>query len=234
MRKKQVSSLPVVLAALAVGATSFLLDSVTRQWIDASQTKELRKAMGILSDLGDWPQLMLGALFVFVVALVFRLKEIRRVVLLMILASTFAGMAVNALRLTTGRTRPNNTEAPQGFYGLNHEDRWLISRNKFNSFPSGHVATATGFVVPFVVLFAARGGWLLAFFPLSMAFARMYIGSHHFSDVVVSLLLSSAVAFWVIRSMDTFSLFRRLAGQSSHSKPAPTPVRKEAASDESP
>jgi prolyl oligopeptidase len=41
------------------------------------------------------------------------------------IASTLAGMAVNASRLTTGRTRPRAT-AEQGWYGTRHDGKWLI------------------------------------------------------------------------------------------------------------
>jgi membrane-associated phospholipid phosphatase len=109
----------------------------------------------------------------------------------MMIASTLAGAAVNTLRLTTGRTRPVNTEAAQGWYGPSK-----IGQYKFNSFPSGHTATAAG--AGFILLFSKS--WLAfcgIFFALLMAVARISTGSHHPSDTAFALVFALAAADYV-------------------------------------
>ncbi len=61
-------------------------------------------------------------------------------------ASTVAGVLANTMRLTTGRTRPRESpKMAQGWYGPFHEGQLTIGNSKYNSFPSGHTATAVGF-----------------------------------------------------------------------------------------
>ncbi len=177
---------------------AFVFDDPTRAWINAHQPKWLVELCGAVSDYGDWPELMLLGVVLLGVGWFLRNKSWRRTVVILMVSSTLSGTAVNAVRLTSGRTRPSNTEVEQGFYGLRHDERWLIGRNKFNSFPSGHVATAAGFFFPLLFLL----GWVaapVALLPLGMAFSRMFIGAHHFSDVIASLFVAGVVSFLVVR-----------------------------------
>lgn len=62
-----------------------------------------------------------------------------------------------------------------------------------HSFPSGHVATATGvygaiLVLAWLLAPAARGWvWVLGLLPPLEVFARLYQGAHHVTDTLVSL-----------------------------------------------
>jgi membrane-associated phospholipid phosphatase len=191
--------LTIAFLLLLVGFSSFFLDAPTREWINSNQDSQTKKLMGWISDYGDWPELMGLGVFLLAVGFLCKQSGMKRLIITMIVASTLSGLAVNSLRLTTGRTRPRNTEVAQGFYGPFYRGEWLIGRNKFNSFPSGHVATATGFVLPIVFATGPAGLPLLAI-PMTMAFSRMYLGAHHFSDVIFSLGISFGVSWWVIRS----------------------------------
>ena len=115
------------------------------------------------------------------------------------IASTLAGILANASRLTTGRTRPRESpKIEQGFYGLWHEGRWLIGVPAYNSFPSGHTATAFGFAT--VIVFAAPAWGLVAVaLAAAVAWSSIGIGAHHPSDVTVSILLSMVVGWAVWR-----------------------------------
>ena len=104
-------------------------------------------------------------------------------------------MAVNASRLTTGRTRPR-AEAAQGWYGPHHDGRWLIGKADFNSFPSGHTATAVGFAG--VLLFGAPAwGSIAVAIAGLIAYSRLLLGAHHPSDVVAATIVALAVA-WAV------------------------------------
>jgi len=119
----------------------------------------------------------------------------QRILLSAMIASTLAGMAVNASRLTTGRTRPRAT-AEQGWYGPNHGGKWLVGEADFNSFPSGHTATAVGFAG--VILFSAPTWGVVAMVGAGgIALARILLGAHHPSDVVAATILSLAAA-WLV------------------------------------
>jgi membrane-associated phospholipid phosphatase len=68
----------------------------------------------------------------------------------------------------------------------------------FNSFPSGHTATAFGFAG--VILFARP--WLgigaIALAAL-IAWSSVMVGAHHLSDVVVSTCISLFVSWFTLR-----------------------------------
>ncbi len=175
-------------------------------------------AVAAFSKYGDWPELMLLGGVGFWVA--HRLRNLRwqRILLCAMIASTLAGMVVNLSRLTTGRTRPRAT-AEQGWYGPRHDGKWLIGQADFNSFPSGHTATAVGFAG--VILFTSPAwGVPLMIAALSVAVSRILLGAHHPSDVVTAAIVSLAVA-WIVWEFlgRRGKIDRALSGERSKESP---------------
>jgi len=122
-----------------------------------------------------------------------------RVIAAAMVASTLAGIAANAVRLTTGRTRPKESPCiEQGFYGPWHDGKLLVGQPAYNSFPSGHTATAFGlaavifYACPAAGVFALAGAGLVAWSSIAM-------GAHHPSDITVSVILAFVVAWFVRR-----------------------------------
>lgn len=150
---------------------------------------------------GDWPPLMAGCLVVVGLARLMNRRRLARVVVAAMLASTLAGLIANASRLTTGRTRPK--ESPKieaGWYGPWHDGKLLIGRPAYNSFPSGHTATAFGLAA--VVVFASPAVGVLAVVGAGLvAWASIATGNHHPSDVTVSVILAFFVGGLVWRWM---------------------------------
>ena len=187
----------VVLIGLAAIGISFLFDEPVKRLVLEENAGHWSKnpAVALVSRYGDWPELMLlGALGYFLAR---RLRTVRwqRILLSAMIASTLAGMTVNLSRLTTGRTRPR-AAAEMGWYGLKHDKKWLIGEADFNSFPSGHTATAVGFAG--VLLFAAPGWGLLALLAASsVALSRILLGAHHPSDVIAATVIGLTVA-WLV------------------------------------
>ena len=145
------------------------------------------------------------------IAISWRLKkrEWIRILAAAMIASTLAGLVINASRLTTGRTRPRESpKIQQGFYGPWREGRLTIGDPPFNSFPSGHTATAFGFAG--VILFARP--WLgigaIALASL-IAWSSIMVGAHHPSDVIVAICVSLFVAWftlkWMIENGEAFA-----------------------------
>lgn len=200
--------LRLVLIALIVGgsvaAVTFPWDQPVRERIVASQGPRWSKSPegemhGAIRKWGDWPWIMVAASLGVALARWRGNKRWTRILLAAMVASTLAGMLANASRLTTGRTRPRESpKIEQGFYGPYHDGRLLIGVPAYNSFPSGHTATAFGFAA--VVLIAAPGWGVLVLIPASLvACSSIVIGAHHPSDVAVSIVLSFAVAWGVWR-----------------------------------
>lgn len=197
--------LAAILAGLAIWG-AFALDGPVRAAIVEAQGKGWKKTPeakfhATVRKLGDWPPLMAVAALGVVIARLCKNRRVCRLLVAAMVASTLAGIVANASRLTTGRTRPRESpRMEQGFYGLRHEGKWLIGNSGFNSFPSGHTATAFGFA--FGVLFAAPGWGVVALLGAAVvAWSSLSIGAHHVSDVTVSILLSALVAWLVVRWM---------------------------------
>lgn len=201
-KRRRLELLFLILLGLLCTVT-FFLDRAVIDWIGLHRTKALRNLGGHISEYGDWPWLM--AIAVPLLLLAWRLKRelLFRIVAAMIVASALAGIANNSIKLTSGRTRPNNTQVAPGWYGLHHDGQLLIGKNKFNSFPSGHTAAASGF---FCVLALRRRPWaFLWFLPvLIMGGSRMIISAHHLSDVAFGAWIGLVVAWrtniWAARS----------------------------------
>jgi membrane-associated phospholipid phosphatase len=187
----------MLLFAMAVAAASFFVDAPLQCLVLESNHGHWNRdqAVAAASKYGDWPELMVAGALGYCIARQIHNVRWQRILLSAMIASTLAGMTVNLSRLTTGRTRPRAT-AEQGWYGPRHDGKWLIGQADFNSFPSGHTATAVGFAG---VIFFAAPEWgipamIVAF---AVATSRILLGAHHPSDVVTAALISMMIA-WLV------------------------------------
>ncbi len=196
----------IVLTVLGVtlSVLSFRYDDVTRQKIVEIQGKNWKKSevlafVSAVRKYGDWPQLMIAGGIGCLVAWRLKKREWIRILAAAMIASTLAGMLANTSRLTTGRTRPRESpKMEHRFYGPWHEGKTTIGNSKYNSFPSGHTATAFGFagVLLFASLWLGICAMLLA---ALIGWASMMIGAHYFSDIITSIVLSLFVAWFTWR-----------------------------------
>ncbi len=189
----------LVLAGVILIAVAFSLDGWSRAQILAAQGPGWKKTSeaalhGAISRYGDWPWLMLFGAAGWLLAWRLRRRDWQRILITAMVASTIAGILANSLRLTTGRTRPRESpKIEQGWYGPYHDGKITIGNSKFNSFPSGHTATAVGFA-GVILLARPRVGLLALLGALAIAWSRMALGAHHLSDVVVASLLAFVTA----------------------------------------
>jgi membrane-associated phospholipid phosphatase len=194
----------LVIAAVAATVAAFQLDDWTRDHVVAAHGKGWKKSdgyrlQGLVSRYGDWPFLMVLGGAGLVVAWRLRNQRWQRIFVTAMVASTVAGMLVNAVRLTSGRPRPRDTpKIAEGWYGPYHDGRLLIGNSSYNSFPSGHTATAVGFAA--VILFASPVvGSLALAAALAIAWSRIELGAHHPSDVVVATIVALAIGWFAWR-----------------------------------
>jgi membrane-associated phospholipid phosphatase len=183
-----------------VAGAAFLLalavDGTLDAWLVAHRTLAITFVAKLVSRFLAWHWLIAAAAVAWVFAWRMRRHDWQRVLCAMIIAASLAGLSADLLRGLTGRTRPYS-RAPQGFYGPRHESQWLIGRHEFNSFPSGHTATITAFVLPLVIWRRRYAAFLLVV-PL-VAAARVYTGAHHLSDVIAGAALAVVIALLVAR-----------------------------------
>jgi membrane-associated phospholipid phosphatase len=197
-------------SAVAIG-TAFRFDVPVRAAVVKSQGKQWKKSdeqkfHAAVRVYGDWPWLMLYGGIGLGVAWKLRNRDWQRILAAAMLASTLAGIVANASRLSTGRTRPNaGSKIEQGFYGPWKDGRTTIGDRAYNSFPSGHTATAFGlaWVIVFARPWLGIGALILAGL---VGWSSIIMGAHHPSDVVVSIFLSLGVSWftwkWVEKNGD--------------------------------
>jgi membrane-associated phospholipid phosphatase len=195
---KKTSGARDLLVALGVGtlfaAASFLFDSAVQEWMSGHRTPGLLGFMRSVSHWGDWPaHLVLGAIGL-VVAWLRGNRQWIAIFAAMMLACAVAGSVNRVIKIAAGRARPSVTADP-GWHGPRLS-------SKYNAFPSGHTASSTAF---FAALYIARRRVGIFFLPIPLLIgtARLYVGAHHFSDVICAAFLGviCAVLFtrYVIR-----------------------------------
>jgi len=193
----KIPRLLLAFSLMALCLASFLADDAVAAFFAGLRSPSLNTLAGTLNCIGDWPAHTLFGLLAAGVAWRLRRKDVTRLFLAMILASSLAGVTVNVVRCTTGRPRPL-TKAQDGFYGMRKDGKWIGFENRYQSFPSAHTATAVAFSG--VVLFAGiRGGWLIALFGPLVGCARIYSRAHHFSDVVTATCIGLLFSWWAWR-----------------------------------
>jgi membrane-associated phospholipid phosphatase len=175
----------------------YLLESQGAKWQKTTEAK----IYGKIRVWGDWPPIMVAAAIGFLIARARGNRRWSRIILAAMIASTLAGIIANASRLTTGRPRPREIpKIEHGFYGPYHNGRILVGVPAYNSFPSGHTATAFGFAA--AVVFASPGwGLLVLIGAVGVAWSSIAIGAHHPSDVAVSITLAFLTGWFVVRFM---------------------------------
>lgn len=177
-----------LIVLIVVTCLGFYFDHTVVGAIAGHQIKWVETVAGWLSKLGDWPELMAYAAVALIGVGFARKRSLVKVILCMIIASTLAGGLTNGIRLVSGRARPNNSEAPPGWYGLWYQGQWLLGKYKFHSFPSGHTAAAFAF---FGTIGFAYRRWAWSFLILASAigWSRLYVNAHYFSDVLAGVVI---------------------------------------------
>jgi membrane-associated phospholipid phosphatase len=178
-----------LIVLIVVACLGFYFDHMVVGAIAGHQIKWLEIFAGWLSKLGDWPELMAYAAIALIGVGFARKRILVKVILCMIIASTLAGGLTNGVRLVSGRARPNNTEAPPGWYGLWYQGQWLLGKYKFHSFPSGHTATAFAFFGTIGFAYRRRWAWSFLILASAIGWSRLYVNAHFFSDVLVGAVV---------------------------------------------
>jgi membrane-associated phospholipid phosphatase len=190
----------VVRAAIAIGlaVAAFIGDDACMRWMQAHQNRTVSSLASKLSRFGDWPELVAYGSVALAIAWTRRAGRLAHLIVCMMLASTLAGVTVDSIRLLSGRTRPGEREIQSGWYGLWYGKTFLLRKNKFHSFPSGHTASAFAFFGT-AAWAHRRWGWALLSLAGAIAWSRLYLNAHHLSDVVVALIIGLLLAFVVWR-----------------------------------
>ena len=186
----------VCLLLVGVG---FLLDDSIEKLVRLNSRPLAEKFAWFMSKSGEgW---VIAAVALPVSAWLFwrRSVEASRLVFTAACTGLLTGAAATVVRSLLGRTRPT-AQAIQGFYGVWHDSHWIIGKYEFGSFPSGHTATVVGLAAA-AWMINRRWGWVAIVYAVLVAWSRIAMGCHHFSDVIAASLLGIFGAQWVLKHL---------------------------------
>ncbi len=200
-------ALAVFVGAMIVVAVVWrFADAPVLAWAEAVQSDAIEDAIRIVNRLGGGmnPALLVG--FFLFAGVAYREPRWIRHAVAMALAGLGAGILVQIVKATVGRTRPELWLGPFHHAGASS-----------TSFPSGH--TVGAFALAGVLLFSARSRTLRVIAPLlaaAVGLARILAFRHWTSDVTASAILGLAVA-WIV----TESFSRGVTPVTSGEAPRP-------------
>jgi membrane-associated phospholipid phosphatase len=180
--------------ATVISGIAFRLDDACIRWMLTHRAGDWAHLAGALSRWGDWPVLMILGVGIFVVGWMRRDRRLAHLVLCMMTASTMAGATVNVVRFLSGRARPNAVGVKPGWYGLWYGRQFLLRKNQFHGFPSGHTAAAFAFFGT-VAWARRRWAWLFLVPAGAIGWSRLYLNAHRLSDVTVALIVGLLLAY---------------------------------------
>lgn len=132
--------------------------------------------------------------------------------LAMVLADGFAGLAASAhlaatgvIALTVYKLLKRWTRRPRPFAADVRIRAWVAPLDEF-SFPSGHTLHAVAFTCVALAHYPALA-WLLIPFTASVAVSRVVLGLHYPSDVLAATAIGSALAavsLWLVPGVSLF------------------------------
>lgn len=174
-------------------------DELVMQWVDARHLPFLDAVMLEITALGTG----IVVLMIVAVAALFLLLTRHKYPAILLLASTFGGLVLNAiLKLGFDRPRPSVVVAAVHTFS--------------SSFPSGHAMSAA-VVYSTVAYLAARlhrqkwAGWLVMIAAMALivviAFSRIYLGVHYPSDVVGGVAIGLAWAAFCMATLEAIQKF---------------------------
>lgn len=183
-----------LLAGTAAIALAWRFDGRVDAALDVGpKFSPLRQLAWWCSKIGEGWVIGVWGIFCALIFVVVNRPQTAAKIIFVVLTAEVTGLVATILRILFGRTRPNNLDVPQGFYGIWHAGHWIIGSAKFSAFPSGHAATAVGLAAAAWLLHRGWGA-VAAVYALAVMWSRIGLQCHHLSDVVASIVLAIPLA----------------------------------------
>jgi undecaprenyl-diphosphatase len=161
------------------------LDVLLTQRLALSPESGWWQWMRVLAHIGDGPYVFGGLGFIYLLSWLGPGFYLRRAMLSTMLIVLTALGIVTLIKYTVRRQRPR----PPG--------EFVTFRYDAYSFPSGHSARLAALAVSSMFFFPNLG-WVLVAMAVSVAMARVAVGIHYVSDILVGLGVGAVVAWQLL------------------------------------
>lgn len=191
IRLRKMDALIVGISAAVVAIVWRFADAPITAWAERIQTSNVEDAIRIANRFGGGMNPAMVVVFFLVSGVVYRTRRWIAYGVAMALAGAAAGVSVQIVKYTAGRTRPELWLGP-----FHH------ARAAATSFPSGHTVGAFALAGVLMLASPSRTMRVIAFLlALSVAVSRVLAFRHWTSDVLASAAIGMILAGIAVRAV---------------------------------
>lgn len=193
IRLRKSDALIVVVSAALVAIVWRFADAPITAWAERIQTSNVEDTIRIANRFGGGMNPAMVVVFFLVAGVVYRTRRWIAYGVAMALAGAAAGVSVQIVKYTAGRTRPELWLGP-----FHH------ARAAATSFPSGHTVGAFALAGVLMIASPSRTMRVIAFLlALAVAVSRVLAFRHWTSDVLASAAIGMILAAIAVRAVMT-------------------------------
>jgi membrane-associated phospholipid phosphatase len=190
IRLRRTDALFVIGAAIVTALVWRFADAPITAWAERVQSSNVQDTIRIANRFGGGMNPAMVVLFFLIAGVVYRHHRWIAYAVAMALAGAAAGVAVQIVKYTAGRTRPELWLGP-----------FQHARAAATSFPSGHTVGAFALAGVLMISSPSRAMRFVAFLlALSVAVSRVLAFRHWTSDVLASAMIGMILAAVAVRS----------------------------------
>jgi membrane-associated phospholipid phosphatase len=191
LKFRRTDAMAVVCAAIAVALVWRFADSPITAWAERIQSANVQDAIRIANRFGGGMNPAMVVLFFLIAGVAYRHHRWIAYSVAMAFAGAAAGVAVQIVKYTAGRTRPELWLGP-----------FQHARAAATSFPSGHTVGAFALAGVLILSSPSRTMRIAAFLlALSVAVSRVLAFRHWTSDALASAAIGMILAAVAVRSV---------------------------------
>jgi membrane-associated phospholipid phosphatase len=193
IRFRRIDAIAVICAAILVAIIWRFADAPITAWAERVQSSNIQDTIRIANRFGGGMNPAMVVVFFLVAGVVYRTRHWIAYGVAMALAGAAAGVSVQIVKYTAGRTRPELWLGP-----FHH------ARAAATSFPSGHTVGAFALAGVLMLASPSRTMRTVAFLlALSVAVSRVLAFRHWTSDVLASAAIGMILAAIAVRAVMT-------------------------------
>jgi membrane-associated phospholipid phosphatase len=191
VRLRRIDAIAVIGAVVGVILVWRFADAPITAWAERVQSDNIQDTIRIANRFGGGMNPLMVVCFFLIAGVVYRLRRWIAYAVAMALAGAAAGITVQIVKYTVGRTRPELWLGP-----FHH------ARASATSFPSGHTVGAFALAGVLMLSSPSRTMRVVAFLlALSVAVSRVLAFRHWTSDVLASAAIGMILAAMAIRAV---------------------------------